>query len=184
MCRFARQLDRHTKVNISAVFTFPMSAKSLPWLQFWTLLDWRQSCTNLSIWCLNMGMPCIFNYYNCNEMEMQWIRIDIGLSWYCKFISNTLEWRHNERESVSNHQLLDGLLNRLSRRRSKKTSKLCVTGLCEGNLPVNGEFPRKGPITRKMFSFDDVMMRDNGRWSLIHAFHELHYGAYNNWQNL
>ena len=28
-----------------------------------------------------------------------------------------------------------------SRRRSKKTSKLCVTGLCEGNLPVTGEFP-------------------------------------------
>ena len=28
-----------------------------------------------------------------------------------------------------------------SRRRSKKTSKLCVTGLCEGNSPVTGEFP-------------------------------------------
>ena len=26
-------------------------------------------------------------------------------------------------------------------RRSKKTSKLCVTGLCEGNSPVTGEFP-------------------------------------------
>ena len=25
--------------------------------------------------------------------------------------------------------------------RSKKTSKLCVTGLCEGNSPVTGEFP-------------------------------------------
>ena len=28
-----------------------------------------------------------------------------------------------------------------SRRRSKKTSKLRVTGLCEGNSPVTGEFP-------------------------------------------
>ena len=28
-----------------------------------------------------------------------------------------------------------------SRHRSKKTSKLCVTGLCEGNSPVTGEFP-------------------------------------------
>ena len=28
-----------------------------------------------------------------------------------------------------------------SRRRSKKTSKLWVTGLCEGNSPVTGEFP-------------------------------------------
>ena len=33
------------------------------------------------------------------------------------------------------------LLNRLFRRRSKKTSKLRVTGLCAGNLPVTGEFP-------------------------------------------
>ena len=28
-----------------------------------------------------------------------------------------------------------------SRRRSKKTSRLCVTGLCAGNSPVTGEFP-------------------------------------------
>ena len=33
------------------------------------------------------------------------------------------------------------LLNRLFRCRSKKTSKLCVSGLCAGNSPVTGEFP-------------------------------------------
>ena len=32
-------------------------------------------------------------------------------------------------------------LKRLFRRRSKKTSKLCITGLCKGNSPVTGEFP-------------------------------------------
>ena len=37
--------------------------------------------------------------------------------------------------------LADCLLNRLFRRRSKKTSKLRVTGLCAGNPPVTGEFP-------------------------------------------
>ena len=42
--------------------------------------------------------------------------------------------------------------------RSKKTSKLCVTGLCAGNSPVTGEFPHKWPVTRKMFPFDDVIM--------------------------
>ena len=31
--------------------------------------------------------------------------------------------------------------NRLFRRRSKKTSKLRVTGLCAGNSPVTSEFP-------------------------------------------
>ena len=53
----------------------------------------------------------------------------------------SLQWRHNERDDVSNHQRLDGLLNRLFRRRSKKSSKLRVTGLCERNSPVTGEFP-------------------------------------------
>ena len=53
----------------------------------------------------------------------------------------SLQWRHNGPDGVSNHWLLDCLLSRLFRRRSKKTSKLCVTGLCEGNSPVTGEFP-------------------------------------------
>ena len=53
----------------------------------------------------------------------------------------TLQWRHNEGDGVSNHQPHDCLLNHLFRRRSKKTSKLRVTGLCEGNSVVTGEFP-------------------------------------------
>ena len=53
----------------------------------------------------------------------------------------TLQWRHNGRDGVSNHQSHDCLLNGLFRRRSKKTSKLRVTGLCEGNSPGTGEFP-------------------------------------------
>ena len=52
-----------------------------------------------------------------------------------------LQWRHNGRDDVSNQRPLDCLLNRLFRHRSKKTSKLRVTGLCEGNSPVAGEFP-------------------------------------------
>ena len=54
---------------------------------------------------------------------------------------DTLQWRHNGRDSVSNHQRIDCLLNRLFRCISKKWSKLRVTGLCEGNSPVTGEFP-------------------------------------------
>ena len=53
----------------------------------------------------------------------------------------SLQWRHSEHDGVSNHQPHDCLLNRLFRRRSKKTSKFRVTGLCEGNSPVTGEFP-------------------------------------------
>ena len=53
----------------------------------------------------------------------------------------SLRWRHNERDSVSNHQPHDCLFNCLFRRISKKTSKLRVTGLCAGNSPGTGEFP-------------------------------------------
>ena len=53
----------------------------------------------------------------------------------------TLQWRHNGRDGVSNHQPPNSLLNRLFGRRSKKTSKLRVTGLCAWNSPVTGEFP-------------------------------------------
>ena len=53
----------------------------------------------------------------------------------------TLQWRHNGRDGVSNLQCLECLFNRLFRCRSNKTPKLGVTGLCEGNTPVTGEFP-------------------------------------------
>ena len=61
----------------------------------------------------------------------------------CNFreISISLLWCHNGCDGVSNHQLHDCLLNRLFRCKSKKTSKLRVTGLCAGNSPVTGEFP-------------------------------------------
>ena len=52
-----------------------------------------------------------------------------------------LRWRHNDGDSVSNHQPHDCLLSRLFGRTSTKTSKLRVTGLCAGNSPWTGEFP-------------------------------------------
>ena len=56
-------------------------------------------------------------------------------------LSSPLRWRHNDHAGVSNHQPHGCLLNRLFRRKSKKTSKLRVTGLCAGNSPGTGEFP-------------------------------------------
>ena len=53
----------------------------------------------------------------------------------------SLQGRHNGRDSISNHQPHDCILNRLFSRRSKKTSKLRVSGLCAGNSPVSGEIP-------------------------------------------
>ena len=73
-------------------------------------------------------------------------------------IEPTLQWRHNDHDSVSSDQPHGCLLNRLCRRNSKKTSKLRVTGLCVGNSPGPVNSPHKWPVTRKMFPFDEVIM--------------------------
>ena len=67
----------------------------------------------------------------------------------------TLKWRHNERYGVSYHQPHDCLFSFIPTRRSKKPSKLPVTGLF-GEIhrwPVNS--PHKGPVKRKMLPCDD-----------------------------
>ena len=74
------------------------------------------------------------------------------------YLRYPLQWRYNDHDGVSNHQPRGCLLNRLFRRRSKKTSKLRVTGLCVGNSPGPVNSPHKRPVTRKMFPFDDVIM--------------------------
>ena len=75
---------------------------------------------------------------------------------------NPLHWRHNDHDGVSNRQPHGCLLNRLFRRISKKTSKLRVTGLSVGNSPGPVNSPLKGPVTRKMFPFDDIIMQRKG----------------------
>ena len=81
------------------------------------------------------GWPCLLFKTACS--------LDMAPSrkWSSSGDKLSLWWRHYERDGVSNHQRLDCLLNRLFRRGSKKTSNLRVTGLCEGNSSVAGEFP-------------------------------------------
>ena len=66
----------------------------------------------------------------------------------------TLHWHHNKHNDVSNHRDLDCLLCSLFGCRSKKTPKLRLTGFLRGihRWPVDS--PYKGPVMRKMFSFD------------------------------
>ena len=70
------------------------------------------------------------------------IRCWLWWSWIPERDRNILlRWRQNERNGFSNHQPHDCLPNFLFRHRSKKTQKFRVTGLCEGNPSVIGEFP-------------------------------------------
>ena len=94
--------------------------------------------------------------------------LDVGIihsTWHSATL--ILQWRHNERDVVSNHRRPDCLLSRLFRRRSKNTLKLRVTGLFEGNSPVTVEFPAQRTITQKMLPFDDVIMNRTTRNSRV-----------------
>ena len=87
----------------------------------------------------------------------------------------SLQWRHNELDSVSNHQPHECLFKLLFRRRSKKTSKSASLAFVRGShrRPVNS--PHKGPVTRKMFPFDDVIMWYMG------MFHDPQYSRMRRW---
>ena len=69
-----------------------------------------------------------------------------------RVIKRSLQWQHNERNGASK------FLSRLFRRRSKKTSKLRVTGLCEGNLPATSGFPSQRVSNMEKCPFDNVIM--------------------------
>ena len=103
------------------------------------------------------------------EMQ-QWFKIMIS-----KF---TLQWRHNGHDGVSNHQPHHGLLNRLFRHRTKKTSKPRVTGLCEGNSPVTGELPAQRASNAEMFPLDYVIMNVQNSGLRCHCTIVLRWGPY------
>ena len=90
--------------------------------------------------------------------KCQWRIPELGLK--IEYMNSlSLRWRHNGHDIVSNHQSHHCLLNRLFGCRSKKTSKLRVTGLCAGNSPETGEFPAEmASNAENLFPFDDVIM--------------------------
>ena len=91
--------------------------------------------------CLGLNMLILDQMYNLCLGSVTSKSVYSHCSLPLCFVCLPLHWRHNGRDCVSNHQPYDCLLNRLFRRRSKKTSKLRVTGLCEGKSTGTGEFP-------------------------------------------
>ena len=104
----------------------------------------------------------------CNSVGIDANHISVSGLYRCVaysiMVPTTLQWRHNDHDCVSNHQPHGCLFNCLFRRRSKKTSNLRVTGLCVGNSPGPVNSLHKGPVTRKMFPFDDVIMMHHLRY--------------------
>ena len=109
---------------------------------FWSIAAWQTAGTE--ILPVHRTSPS-HGSYKCSQTVIY----DNILKWQQWELSapregsahSKLQWRHNGRHGVSNHRPHGCLLNRLFRRRSKKPSKLRVTGLCAGNSPGTGEFP-------------------------------------------
>ena len=126
------------------LYIFYWNADTTLWIQFWQCL-----IISVNAWYASLNI-----YRKMHHKTLMWIKTRPG----------ALQWRHNERNSVSNHQPHDCLLNRLLHR-SKKTSKLRVTGLCAGNSPGTSEFPAQRASNTE--NVDDVIM--DGDFSMNEA---------------
>ena len=124
----------------------PISGKSRRWLMMaWCLFGSRTYAITLRR-TLDSKFTCIY----VDSLYTPWFASD---SLVCKLLHDLemtiwVVWSVEIKTCITVASWWARLrLNRLLRRRSKKTSKLCVTGLCAGNSPVIG------PVTRKMFPF-------------------------------
>ena len=96
----------------------------------WRSISLSHVNISMSFYDANQCFICIYSCIYCHDKRGR---------------QKALQWRHNGPDGVSNHRPFGCLLNRLFRRRSKKTSKRRVTGLCEWNSPMTGEFLAQRP---------------------------------------
>ena len=132
---YSKRTTRYELLNFIDGIMLPMVVNARAWFKpHWYILG-QNFLFGLNFYSLrkcrwHRNFPCSVCPLSHNTISLQW-----------RGISMSLQWRHNRRDCVSNHQPHDCFLNRLFRHRSKKTSKLRVTGLCAGNSPEAGEFP-------------------------------------------
>ena len=136
---FYQQSSRNTLLTLNTLFT------NIELIRMLTAPAFSSVVVRISTWWLRIARSLPLNleqklitgtqrkcYGHSHDLWSQQVNYTSGAA---------LRWRHNGPDSVSNHQPHDRWLKRLFRRRSKKTSKLRVTGLCAGNSPGTGEFP-------------------------------------------
>ena len=111
---------------------------------------------------------CIFIFIHATALSQSrkvWTDVDPAES-------ISLQWRHNRRDSVSNHQPHDCLFNRLfadQRKHQSSASLAFVRGI--HRRPLNS--PHKWQVTRKISPFDDVIMIAIKSWLCASHYHIL-----------
>ena len=132
--------------------------------------------------CIHKTYTCVTDVDNIYIFRYIYILVLMRLQVVASQRCISLQWRHNGRNGISNHRRLDFLLNRLFRRRSKKTSSSASLAFTRGIRWRPVDSTPKEPVTRKMFSCDDVtckftiyiylyfMWRHTGQLPTQHAF--------------
>ena len=120
------------RITLKQVKDLITEINAIPWIEFISVMRFLPFCH------LEDSEP------NHRKHKEAWEGIyDSNEGLECRRWPSAIRWRHNGRDSVSNHQPHHCLLNHLSRRRSKETSKLRVTGLCARNSPGPVNSPHK-----------------------------------------
>ena len=90
---------------------------------------------------------------------------------------NTSQWRYNGRDGVSNLQPHNCLLNRYWGADQIKDQSSASLAFVRGihRWPLSS--PHKGPVTRKMFPFDDVKMIMQNCSQALNSYDERHKGV-------
>ena len=136
--------------------------------QLWQARDWmiRKTISRSSYWLYHWLEPPNLG------LNKSWLFIKFcsrciaGNISVCGKLYSPMQRRHNERDGVSNNRRHDCLFNRVFRPRSKKTSKLCVTGLCEGKSPVTGEFHAQRASNAEFFFHLMTSSCSGSRWPI------------------
>ena len=136
-CPVANDLKRQ-EAHATSIYTVTTEAHEAHATSIYTITTEAHEAHATSIYWLGSlimaSSPVIIYNKTCALMLSHNVQWPLTPVW-------TLRWRRYECDGVSNHEPHDCLLKRFIRRRSKKTSKLRVPGLCAGNSLVTGEFP-------------------------------------------
>ena len=105
----------------------------------------------------------------CHFLNQWWPSSLPHICIHHQYTTKSIHWRHNEHNGVSNHRRLDCFLNQpfvqVQIKENIKAPRHWPLWEEFGGdrWPVNS--PHKGPVTHKMFPFDDVIM-----WWLFHVY--------------
>ena len=117
-------------------FLWPCSAVAMGWGKHWTYTNWGHLMVRI------IRVPREFARSRRPYWRMP--SIDNKLHWLSVVGPEKYRIHYSDVIMGAMVSYITGFwiaYNRLFRRRSTKTSKLRVTGLCVGNSPVTGEFP-------------------------------------------